>query len=661
MNTSSERSSSSPYSPPPFSSGPSTLSQKRRSASSSCSERSSWNEPRSRYDATCSLASPFGGESAAASSAQRASWKLRRSAVDGATRLAAARGSPCRSARVSRAWPASSTGSRSVASTTAQRSPWHDATSAPWPAAAIARSRSASAARGSATAYTSTAEREPTPNGRSRAVSSVSSSSPASASARTSPASRRSVSRIARWRISSSATTVTDCSSVSRSESPRPPPSSAAASHACGPPRLPVRTGSTRARAPSSGWSGTNGAALPRVRARLRSSALIASTASSDSSRWNAREASAFPRGSSTTTAPPIVAAMARTSSSSPRSSSSSRSSRRCTAMLRCSTSYCSLTSAANAFSVIAMNGSAYGTSNTGNDCARASSSSASGIVSWSKPVPNPSPATWCDASRSTSPRCASGVSSCMPVVRISSPPESHGVGSGSSDAWTQRIGAPAPSRPATRSSPISSIRPWTVSIVLVVNDFVPRLRQDGAQDAVDLLELRGVSDQRGRELDDGVAAVVGAADQPVLVQRAGQEAAQQHLRLLVAEALLGLPVLDELDRLEVARAAHVADDRQVAVEPLEHLAELRLLLAHVAAEVLALEDVEVRHRYRRSNRVAAERDAVGEHLGALHERLRDPVVRDHGAHGRVRRRDPLRRGDEVRRVVVALRAEPVT
>ena len=62
-------------------------------------------------------------------------------------------------------------------------------------------------------------------------------SRPVSASASTSPASRRSVSRIARWRISSSATTVTACWRISRSKSPRPPASRAATSQACGAPR----------------------------------------------------------------------------------------------------------------------------------------------------------------------------------------------------------------------------------------------------------------------------------------------------------------------------------------------------------------------------------------------------------------------------------------
>ena len=58
-------------------------------------------------------------------------------------------------------------------------------------------------------------------------------------------------------------------------------------------------------------------------------------------------------------------------------------------------------------------------------------------------------------------------------------------------------------------------------------------------QDRLDLLELLGVGDQRRRELDDRVAAVVGAADQAAAVELAGEEAAQQRLGLLVVEALL--------------------------------------------------------------------------------------------------------------------------
>ena len=59
-----------------------------------------------------------------------------------------------------------------------------------------------------------------------------------------------------------------------------------------------------------------------------------------------------------------------------------------------------------------------------------------------------------------------------------------------------------------------------------------PGVGEDGAQDRLDLVELRLAADQRRRELDDGVAAVVGPAVQPGVEQRLGQEAAQQPLAL---------------------------------------------------------------------------------------------------------------------------------
>ena len=64
-----------------------------------------------------------------------------------------------------------------------------------------------------------------------------------------------------------------------------------------------------------------------------------------------------------------------------------------------------------------------------------------------------------------------------------------------------------------------------------------------------------------GESWIDRVAAVVRAADQPAGEERLREESAQQHVALLGAERLARLLVLDELERLEVAGAAHVADD----------------------------------------------------------------------------------------------------
>src|SRR5687767_10437191 len=71
--------------------------------------------------------------------------------------------------------------------------------------------------------------------------------------------------------------------------------------------------------------------------------------------------------------------------------------------------------------------------------------------------------------------------------------------------------------------------------------DPLPRLAEHVAQDPRHLVELRLAGDERGRDLDHGVAAIVGAADQPAPEELAGEEAAQEGLALLVREALAGL------------------------------------------------------------------------------------------------------------------------
>src|SRR5918996_760882 len=120
-----------------------------------------------------------------------------------------------------------------------------------------------------------------------------------------------------------------------------------------------------------------------------------------------------------------------------------------------------------------------------------------------------------------------------MPVVSISSPPESQGVGSASSEMWIQRSGASAERAPAARSSPTSSSRLCTVSIASRLVDALPGVGKYPPQYVVDLFELLGVGDQRRRQLDHRVTAVVGTADQPPFVELTGEEAAQQLLGLL--------------------------------------------------------------------------------------------------------------------------------
>ena len=110
------------------------------------------------------------------------------------------------------------------------------------------------------------------------------------------------------------------------------------------------------------------------------------------------------------------------------------------------------------------------------------------------------------------------------------------------------------------------------------------------------------------------------------LLQLRREELAQQHLALLGAERLAGGAILDELERHEVAGAAHVADDVVVAREAVQLLGEVGLVGAHVAEHVEALHDLEVRARDRGRERVAAERDAVQVVLAALDERLRHAI-----------------------------------
>src|SRR4051812_14055766 len=110
-----------------------------------------------------------------------------------------------------------------------------------------------------------------------------------------------------------------------------------------------------------------------------------------------------------------------------------------------------------------------------------------------------------------------------MPVVSSSSPPESHGVGSTSSEMCTQRTGFSAPAAPATRRRSSSETRSPRVSMALGESQPPGGALERGAQYGLHLGELLRTRDERRRELDDGVAAVVGAADQAAAEQLGGE------------------------------------------------------------------------------------------------------------------------------------------
>ena len=69
-----------------------------------------------------------------------------------------------------------------------------------------------------------------------------------------------------------------------------------------------------------------------------------------------------------------------------------------------------------------------------------------------------------------------------------------------------------------------------------------PGLGENVAENRDDLVELLLSGDERRRDLDDRVAAVVGTADQPALEELRREEAAQQRLALLVVERSRACP-----------------------------------------------------------------------------------------------------------------------
>ena len=75
--------------------------------------------------------------------------------------------------------------------------------------------------------------------------------------------------------------------------------------------------------------------------------------------------------------------------------------------------------------------------------------------------------------------------------------------------------------------------------------DLLRRLGENVAEDADHLVELLLARDERRRDLDHRVAAVVGAADETALEQRSREKAAQEPLALVLGERLARLFVLD--------------------------------------------------------------------------------------------------------------------
>ena len=97
------------------------------------------------------------------------------------------------------------------------------------------------------------------------------------------------------------------------------------------------------------------------------------------------------------------------------------------------------------------------------------------------------------------------------------------------------------------------------------------------AQHLLHLVELRRSADERRRDLDDDVAAVVGAAVQAVVEQRAGQEAAVSPLQVDITAAKLRIDVLSgELNafKIEVARTYVTGDAIQRLERRIDNMLE---------------------------------------------------------------------------------------
>src|SRR5437764_562283 len=116
------------------------------------------------------------------------------------------------------------------------------------------------------------------------------------------------------------------------------------------------------------------------------------------------------------------------------------------------------------------------------------------------------------------------------------------------------------------------------------------------AQDSRHLVELSLRRDERRRDLDHGVAAIVGSADEAFLEQSVREETSKQLLALLVGERLARLLVLHELDRVEEPSPPQVADDREVD-ELRERRAEGVLVRENVLVDPLPLHDLDVLER----------------------------------------------------------------
>ena len=135
---------------------------------------------------------------------------------------------------------------------------------------------------------------------------------------------------------------------------------------------------------------------------------------------------------------------------------------------------------------------------------------------------------------RRLSPRPAARPAACLraPPPRPAAP---------SLPAACLRAARPPPPPPPPGRRPPVGVSGW-------VGIAGPGLAQHGPQCLADEVEVFLLADERGRQLYNRVAPVVGATDEAGVEQRPRQEAPQQPFGLVVVEGLPGVLVLRQFD-----------------------------------------------------------------------------------------------------------------
>src|SRR5262245_15440486 len=217
----------------------------------------------------------------------------------------------------------------------------------------------------------------------------------------------------------------------------------------------------------------------------------------------------------------------------------------------------------------------------------------------------------------------------------------------------------------STQSPPMKFCSVLTVTAIAPSSchdvDALPGFVENLAQGAHHLVELVGASDERRGELRARLRAVVEARVDAELAHPRRQERLDERVALRRRERFLRLLVLHELERVEVAVAAHVAHHRVISHELLATRAELGAELLYPRDQALALVDLDVGERDRTRERMPAERDPVREDaLGLREEGLDRPRRCDDRPQWCVRGCDPLGERHQVGLDSVARTAEPV-